>query len=457
MEDLHAEDLDVRRIWDDAVELLGRIGLKVENGEILRRLGGRLPVEDGWVRFPPEMLADCAEELRRLAGTMPVPSRERGIVLANSSLNYFTLDPETDERKPYDYDTLVRHTKLACRLKDEGLLIGGATGYPLDAPPGLQLLIPTYLECVYNRQPRIHGVIHNAAQLRVLVEIAELFGLEALLGTEPISPMRFAGDSVDIAYEQPDPGIYLGVDPMPILGITAPMDWHLGFAQSVAENVGSYLIYRLSGFENVGFPSFRLFVPNLRAGMIYFSSPKHILALLARRKVREFFGASSDYAEMLLVTAKRPDAQAAAEKMAACLLARTHGFRYLGGAGSLWLDSIFSPAQLLIDLEIARYVNAIEADFTPPSADAVEVVRRGLEEGKGGFLADEMTLEGFEAFLWRPSLYDLSPPGDSRRATFLQRARELADAKAAAYDYELTGPRREELERIMDRARRELS
>lgn len=449
--------LDVQRIWADAVKLLDQVGLKVENSKILAHLAGKLPVVDGWVRFPPDVCEHFAAEIRRLAAeeSASAASADDGrIVLSTSWLNYSFLDA-TGRRLPYDRQAVVRHTKLAFRLKQLGVLAGGVTGYPRDVPPRMQLLMPTYYDCLYNPTPHLHSVLHEAAQLRYLAEIGELFGLPLHIGTELVSPMKFVGDSTDIAFEFLGRDLTVFLDPMPILGVTAPMDWHLGFAQSVAENIGSYAIFRLAGFARVAMPTFRLFAPNMRAGMVYFSSPRHLPALLARRKVRAFFGLRTDSAEGLLVTAKQPDAQAAAEKMAACLLAATHGFRHLGGAGSLWLDEVFCPEQLLIDVEIARYVNAMRADFAPRSRDAVEIIGRGL--AAGSFFEDDLTLDAFEDFIWRPELFDLAPPGPGGGASLTSRARDQAEALADEYDYELTGPKREQLERIMARAAAELT
>jgi hypothetical protein len=448
------EAFDVEKVWQDAVELLGRVGLKVQNAEILRRLSGRLPVVGGWVRFGRDVLERYADELRSRAAAPAQPDDDR-ITIFNSSLNYSYLDPATGRCRSYDRQAVVRHTRLALQLRREGLLAGGVTGYPRDVPPRMQLLMPTYYDCVYNPSPAIHSVIHDAAQFRYLLEIGELFGIPVGLGTELVSPMKFVGDSIDLAFEYVERDMPVSVDPMPILGITAPMDWHLGYAQSVAENMGSYAIFRSAGFTRVSFPSFRLFVPNMRAGMIYFSSPLHLAALLARRKVREFFGARTHFAELLLVAAKRPDAQAAAEKMAGCLLGRMHGFSLLEGAGGLWLDAIFSPVQLLIDVEICNYVNSIRADFAPRGGDAVEAVRRGVEAGS--FFDDPLTLNRFEDFIWRPRLFDLAPPSGRGDGDLAERARRIADAKADEYDYELAGPKRQELERIMARAAKELS
>ncbi len=83
------------------------------------------------------------------------------------------------------------------------------------------------------------------------------------------------------------------------------------------------------------------------------------------------------------------------------------------------------------------------------------MVGHGLQAG--GFVACEDSLERFADFTWKPSVFDLTSPSawSGRRA--LDRAAEVAREKASHFTYELGGPEREQLERTMARARKELA
>lgn len=215
-------------------------------------------------------------------------------------------------------------------------------------------------------------------------------------------------------------------------------------------------MFRERGIERVRPPSFRLFPANPMACVSYFSAPENIFALLARRKVRAHFGLATTNAESLLVTSKAPDAQAAMEKTAGCLLARMHDFTEVQGAGALWMDEIFSPQQLMIDLEIAAYVAAMSVAVGGAAPDAVEAMREALRTGS--FLDADLTLERFAHSGQKAGLFDLRARGawDGDAQTLLRKAAVAAEEKAAAYAYELGGERREALERIMARARAEM-
>jgi hypothetical protein len=449
---------DVERVWGDACRILDRVGLVVLNPAIRDRLAATLPCDGDRVQVPEALARRYVAEIRSRAGSQASPPPGTPVTISNSPLNVSYLDPDTGENRPYDTATVVEHTKLALRLAEEDdVLRAGPTGVPQDVPPRLQFVTCAYLDAVYNPHPRPFVLALDPEQFEFLLEIADLFALPRVLGTEMISPLRFGGSSVDIAFEwlDRDRDVIVGIDPMPNLGVTAPADWQLGWAQSVAENMGSYILFRQAGFEHVGLPSFRLFVPNMRVGTTYFSSPRHLAALLTRRKVRRFFGLATSSAEFTLVTAKRADAQAAAEKMAGAMLGRLYGFPRLEGAGGLWMDDVFSPVQLIVDLEICNYVNNLDYHPASSAQDVVEVMERGLEGG--GFLSDPLTLDAFEGFIWRPKLFDLAPRARWEGPSVQERAGDIARAKSGQYAYELTDERREQLERIMARARCALS
>lgn len=441
-------------VWEDALRILAEVGLMVSNQEVLSKTKGILQRVDGWVRFPSDVVEHYAEEIRASAGPPPAEADPTDFAIFNGGVHCYYLDADSGETRPFTTESLIKHTKFILQLGEEGIYYGGVPGYPQDVPPRIQLLTSYYIRCLYVRHPGSQGLATSLDEMRYNIEIAKALGEKHVFGVEPLSPLRFIGGSVDALMEFHEPGMGAVLDTMPIMGITAPMDWHAGWAQSVAENVGGYALLRLCGVEDV-YPTFRLFLPNMATGMAYFTSPKHVLALLTRRKVREFFGLHTDWGELLLVASKAPDEQAAAEKMAGCLAGAFHGFRYLEGAGALYLDEIFSAQQLLIDIEIRDYVKSMLADLPPSHADALAEVRAGVESGC--YLSAESTLTRFDEFGWRPRLFDISTrAGWSGRSVLERASKPSVEEKAAQYRYELGGEKRQKLENIMEEARREL-
>jgi len=445
---------DVEAVWDGACRILEQVGLEVATGKALARPARELPVRGGRVCFPREMIEHYAGEIRQKAARC-APAPRSSVTMCNSAVCHHYLHPITGETRPYDTETLIRHTRLACRLGDEGLLLGRATGYPLDVPPRMQFLTSYFVECCHSRSPASHCLITDEVAMKYMMEIAAVMGHAQMIGVEPISPLKFAGASVDIAVAHGRADLIIGVDAMPIMGITAPLDWHAAWAQSVAECLGTYALLRLCGCERIEPPSFRLFMPNMATAKIYLSSPRHIFALLTRRKVREFFALATDSSELMLVSGAAPDHQAAVEKAAGCLLSKLFGFYVVEGAGNLRIDEVFSPQQLLIDLEICNFVNSIGAEFGRAGQDLVETVREGV--ARGNFLDTSLTLDHFGEFFWRPVLFDLSAQATRNAKGLLAKAAEWAERKTAEHDYQLEGDKRRQLERIMAEARQALA
>ena len=446
-------NFNVDTVWNKAIKILQEIGLKTENERMVRKLSRTLQVKDGYITFDQDTIEHFRDELREKGEKSNPEKKELTILNSNWCYNY--IDPQTQEIKPLDTQTLIRHTKLTCQLEKEGLMGGGVAGYPLDVSPPLQLLTAYYINCCYNSRPYPLTLISSKEVVKFVLAIAEIMGFELEICVEPISPLTCSGNSLDIALDFFQENPRIEIDTMPIMGITAPLDWYSAWAQTVAENVGTYIIFRLCGFEKVDPPSFRLFLPNMLSGMVYFSSPKHIFALLARRKIREFFNLDTDFCELMLVTSKLPDQQAAIEKTAGCLLAKLFGFYYVRGAGALSMDKIFSTQQLIIDVEIRNFVEKVETEFKETEEDVVGILQEGIK--LGSFLSTDSTLERYEEYSWRPLLFDLSIRSSGDRKEALDKARKIAEEKLKIYDYELTGEKREKIERIMAEARNKLS
>ena len=447
------EGFDARVVHEDAVRILCEIGLKVPDSGIKNRLGRSLSVKGEKVLFGEEVVEEFTEEIR--SSRPPEPDDGKLTIFPSGWSSYF-VDPETSEVKPYDTKTLSDFTKLVSSLADEGVVAGGVPGFPLDVPPQMQVITQYYINCLYNRRPSAPGIAHSSEIMKFLVEMANVMEHEVHVGVEPISPLTFAGSSVEVALEFSHMDPYIWLDPMPMMGISAPLDWHAAWAQAVAENLGSYVILRILGLKKIGL-SFRLFPASMLSGMIFFGSPQYLTSLLTRKRIREFYNLPPGGAESMLTLAKLPDPQAAAEKCAQTTLAALAGFRTFDGAGTLAIDEVFSPQQLMIDIEIKNYVENILKELGGRAfpSDALELVKEGID---GSFLSAGTTLDRWRSFYWLPELFDQTSRAkwEEKGRKILDRAWELAKERIPKYDYELEGSRRRKLEEIVQKAKAEM-
>lgn len=447
----NVDGFDASRAYEGAKKLLTDVGILVQNKKILDLAENRLSVRNGRVYIASDIVDDYVENKIRYKGE-PEKADETGAVLDlyNSGVNCRYIDDETGVVHPFDTPSLIEHTKFIRQLGVEGRFHGGTPGYAMDVHPEIQFLNTYYVDILYNPDPGSFSLCASVRSMRYQIEMAEIMGQSQSFCVEPLSPMRLIGDSVDITVELYKPGMVAIIDPLPAIGVTTPMDWHAAWAQTMAENISGCILLDMLGIRC--FPTFRLFVPNMSTGMTYFSSPNALKGLLIRRKVKEFFGYTERNGELLLVTAKQPDQQAAAEKMAGCVAGAIHGFKYLEGAGNLDVDNLFSARQLMIDLEIRDFVRSMLSDIPfSTDLDIVQEVREGVKAGS--YLQSDLTLDNWKDFMWQPKLFDV---GGTQATSVIERAAKVSFKETAAkYQYELGGDKREQVERLMARARQE--
>jgi len=438
------ERFDPQRVHKDAVRILCEMGFKVPDEKIRDQLGQRLTVKGERVFFGEEIVEEFTREIRTAEVRLSKLEDGKLIIFPSGWSPYF-VDPETLEIKPYDTKTLSDFAKLVCSLTDDGVVAGGVPGFPLDVPSQLQFITQYYINCLYNTKPSAPGTAYTPEIMEFLIEMAEVMGHQIGVGVQPISPLTLAGSSVEVAIEFSHRDVEIWLDPMPMMGISAPLDWYAAWAQAVAENLGSYIMLRILGLKKIGL-SLRLFPASMLSGMIFFGSPQYLTSLLTRKKVREFYNLSSPGAESMLTLAKLPDPQAAAEKGIQMALAAMAGFRTFEGAGTLAIDEVFSPQQLMIDIEIKNYVENILKELSgemSTSEDMIQLVREGLE---GSFLSAGTTFDRWRSFYWLPSLFDQTSRAkwEGNKRKILDRAWESAQERISKYEYELEGDKRRE-------------
>ncbi len=151
---------------------------------------------------------------------------------------------------------------------------------------------------------------------------------------------------------------------------------------------------------------------------------------LLRRDVLRFYGSSWN-TKMLNTSASLPRAQAEIERGQQALLGVLGGFNTFHGLGTLGVDEVFSPAQVLLDLEMvgaaarvadgAEHAPGLEPGLVCGVVD--EVVRGGQPFG-----AHTTTVRSFREHYFLPRLL-----GRRDRAQWVAAGRPDAYAEAEAW------------------------
>jgi trimethylamine:corrinoid methyltransferase-like protein len=104
----------------------------------------------------------------------------------------------------------------------------------------------------------------------------------------------------------------------------------------------------------------------------------------------------------LHISACRPGAQAAAEKMAVMAPSALLGVRHFTGAGVLCRDEVFSPAQLLDDLELRDHAARLAAGWVT-DCDPARALADVLEaQAHAGFAGLPDTAARYRECYWTP-------------------------------------------------------
>ncbi|MFB3879620.1 MAG: trimethylamine methyltransferase family protein [Armatimonadota bacterium] len=452
-------------IREAGVAILAAHGLRVLHPRALeeaRRAG--LRVVGDRVHFDRATIERFLDETRAEGQAEPEQTEERErlfrVFTCQYTINVHDLD--TDTVVPMTTERLIEATKLIDALSGEGV-VGPAPGIPSDVPDLLQSLMQYKVGAQYCRHGRHPIDARWEEPMPYLMEMAEVLGEPVRsLPVYVVSPLTVGAESLECVLRFRDRLSWVHAGNMPSVGGSAPIRLADAFALGIAEVAGAAMLLRAITKLPVGW-GFGAMAFDLRGMAMSFGSPEHQLFRWATEEVSAYIhgrplGAVGGYSS-LRTQAKLPGPQAAAEKIAGAVVAALLGAPDLEGGGTLSLDEVFSGEQLVFDCEVRdhvkRLVAGVDGDCDP--AEAVAEVGAGM---KSGFMTLDSTLSTYRDVYWLPRLFERRAlagwqgagcPSERDRAK--QRVRELV----AKHDFVLQEDLSRELDRIYERACRELA
>jgi trimethylamine--corrinoid protein Co-methyltransferase len=443
------------RIHALALKILAFTGLEVRQPEIQAKLAAAgLKIRGERVYFEPEMVNEFVEVFRQ-KNLEPrrerVPEDDGKIRLAVSSYSLFVHDMDSGKVVPYTAQRLEQMTRLVDTLAGEGV-VGTPPGIPVDVHPHLQPVAQYRIAALNARQGATPVDPTSALTARFLFEMAEV--MNSPWDSLPVympTPLRLGGESLDVALACLDKVEFIGVSSMPATGTTAPIHPFGALALAAAEVIGGAICVKILTQKEVGF-YVNIFPSDLREGSMVFGSPENMLFQMLSDDMNRFYGQTpGEGPNNIHVMAKLPDCQSAAEKASIMTLGAFLGTRWFSCAGTLSLDEIFSPEQLLVDCEIRDWVQrAIQGVWMGEEAvdDWVAEIRVGVQRG---FMRLDSTLDHYKTQTWysRRFLRGAIGPWDGQGQPQLSdKLRDEVRRRLQRWDFELDAARRVEIERI---------
>jgi len=409
----------IQKIHEASLAILERTGVEVPHEDMLSRFadaGAKVDKAVNRIRIPTDLVL----RLVRQAGTrFTIYGRDvkRTARFGQQARNYNSIAGEAhwidDVGAPRRFATLT-DVATAGRFADALPMINvvGAMADPHELPVEVRCVEVLATLLRHTTKP-VHIWFHDRRSARFLVDL-----MIALRGDEkhaaqfpvcypflePISPLRFPFNGVDLLYETARLNLPVPIGPMAQMGLSSPATVAGTLAQENAEILAGICITQLI---RPGMPVCYggiCHAFDMATTQLIFSGPEQAIFGAAMTQMGKHYGLPV-YVNVGLTDSKRPDAQAGMEAGITLALAAGAGADIFGHMGISGVDQATSLDMLVLQDDIISYVESCLRTFEISDETlGLDVVD---ETGPGGsFLATEHTVRHFRNELWFPRLCD---------------------------------------------------
>ena len=407
------------RIHRASLEILETIGVRIPHEEMRFRFasaGARVDDSSELVQIPETLVDHCLETAGK---TFVLYGRDRDqqARYGMGERNYNSIagealwvDDTCTQRRYATLTDVATATRLADGLPQINLV--GAMADPQDIPVAYRCVEVAAAQLKNTTKP-IHFWFHDRASARYLLEIMAVAAGGELEATrsplaypflEPISPLKFPHDGVDLLFETAQLSLPVPIGPMAQIGATAPGTLAGTLAQENAEILAGICITQL---VRAGLPVCYGGIPHafdMQTTQMIFAGPEQALMAAAMTQLGKHYHLPV-YINVGLTDSKIPDAQAGMEAGMTLLCGAMAGADIFGHLGICGVDQATSLAMLLMQHEIIGYVERVMRGFEIDDETlGLDTIRQVGHDGT--FLAAEHTLRHFREELWFPQLLD---------------------------------------------------
>jgi trimethylamine--corrinoid protein Co-methyltransferase len=272
---------------------------------------------------------------------------------------------------------------------------------------------------------------------------------------EPISPLRFPFDGVNLLFETARLNLPVHIGPMAQMGVSAPGTLIATLAMENAEILAGVCVTQL---VRPGMPVCYGGIPHafdMRTTQVIFAGPEQALMAVAMAQMARRYGLPV-YVNAGMADSKTPDAQAGMEAGITLVLSALAGADIFGHLGICGADQASSLDMLVMQHELIGYVERVMRGIR--FEDDLLGLEAIAEVGPGGtFMDHEFTATNFRQELWFPRLLDRSFYDEwARRGqrTLADRCRETKEQLLREHQPEpLPDDVDQEIERVLASAR----
>ncbi len=396
---------EIQQMHDAALRVLREIGIQVANARALQMLaaagarvdGDRAFFEPSFVEERLAAILATRDQARRR-----VPSERLTIGIGDMCQYYHS--PHSGEIELMTTANVIEATQCAEVMRDAG--IGSyVPGVPRDVPQQLQAIVEYRIGSEFLTGHPTLDTLHPPEALPYLLEMAEAMGRPLTGGGMfTVSPLRLAGYEFDIAVQHADRWQRFWVTSYPAVGATAPVRLRAAWVLSIAECLGGAVTLQVIGGGKPVYFNIGMFPFDLRTLAIVGGMPEIPWMYWCSAQVNRFYDPSAGYSMVLSTQAKQPGVQAGYEKGMAGAFGVLTGCDDLHYAGVMSFDDIFSPEQMVLDVELRDALEHLRRGIPAEDPDCwLDEIREGI---KSGYVQADATLDHYRETYWFPRLFD---------------------------------------------------
>ncbi len=354
------------RIVDEARDILGKLGTKVQNPRVLKLLadhGAKVDLDKGQVLYPATLLDQSLStvpgsfKLFNVLGDETHDFSGSKVHFTPGSAALHVLDHQSQQIRKPDTSDYVRYAQLLCGL--ENIAAQSTAFIPADVSERISDSYRLFLSLLYGEKPVVTGTftiesfqVMRDMQLVVRGDEKELRAKPlTVFSCCPTSPLKWSEVTSQNVVDCAAAGIPVEFISMPLSGFMAPVTLVGSLVQHAAETLSGIVISQCS----------RPGAPLLYGGspaafdVRYETTPMGAVETqmidCAANEIGKHLGVPTQ-AYISLSDAKLLDAQAGLETAMGATLAALSGINSVSGPGMLDFESCQSLEKLVLDNEI---------------------------------------------------------------------------------------------------------
>ena len=403
----------IDQIVSEALDVLGKTGVLIENDEALRLLANAgCDCKGQTVLFKETLVRESLKttphsiEVYDRSGDLTMNLEGDAIHFDPGSGALTILDPVTlEERDPVTRD-LVRFAVLTDALPN--IAAQSTEMISTDVPEAMQDRYRLYIGLQFCKKPVVTGTFALESFEIMKDMLVAVRGSESALKEKPLAifdccpspPLKWSNLTCQNLIDAAKAGIPAELISMPLAGATAPVTLSGALVQLTAENLSGIVIHQLA---HPGSPIIFGGSPaafDMRKGTTPMGAMETMMINAAFVQIGKHLGLPT-HSYMGLSDAKIVDGQAGLETGMGALVAALAGANAISGVGMLNFESCQSLEKLVLDNEICgmalRMVRGIEARGDRLGGDLYGDIYNGQH-----FLASEETLRWFRKEMDQP-------------------------------------------------------